>query len=426
MDYLARLSSQNRKFVSELGQMAAHNGVAAYLVGGIVRDLILGCASGDLDVVVEADVSRWVTAWAKRWKAKVVAHGEFKTATLHLPSGSRVDLTSARRESYAFSGALPNVQLSQLKDDLFRRDFTINAIAISIHPKSWGQLRDDFGGMQDIKKKIVRVLHADSFKDDPTRVLRAIRFEQRLEFRMDPQTEKLLRNAIKAKFASRVTPERYWQEFRKFFVEPAPEKALRRAYELGGLSFIAPGYKLNPDRQIKRLTTMLARLKKSKSRGSIDRESVYLAVLFQGLPQDKVEGISRRFNFSYGVREVLAHIVGWVQKEQVLCQRSYAPSRIYATLEKMPEESLLACQVLMGSLRAKKRIDNYLKVYKNIRLQLTGKDLLNLGIPEGRLLGSALKELHRQKLDGKIKTRSAEIRLAREFLTGVRKEKRYG
>ena len=164
---------------------------------------------------------------AEHHGAKVVRYPAFKTATVHLPDGSLVDFATARDETYARGGAFPAVKPSGIKQDLSRRDFTVNAMAIAINPKTWGKVIDPFEGMADLRFKKIRILHEKSFLDDPTRILRAARFKARLGFRMDAKTLKLLKSAIKIKVLDTIKPQRYLKDFNKILKEPKSLEAIK-------------------------------------------------------------------------------------------------------------------------------------------------------------------------------------------------------
>ena len=200
----------------------------AYLVGGPVRDFMLKCPNTDLDITVEGNAMRLADSFADLYPgAQVVRYPAFKTATVRLPDGSLVDFATAREETYVRGGAFPAVKPSGIKEDLFRRDFTVNAMAIAINPKIWGKLIDPFDGMVDLRSKKIRILHKKSFLDDPTRILRAARFKARLGFKIEAQTLKLLKSAIKIKVLDTIKPQRYLKDFNKVLKESKSAEAIK-------------------------------------------------------------------------------------------------------------------------------------------------------------------------------------------------------
>jgi tRNA nucleotidyltransferase (CCA-adding enzyme) len=208
--------------------LARAHGLEVYLIGGPVRDLLLKLPNVDLDITVEGNAIRLADSFADLYRgAQVTRYPAFKTATVHLPDGTAVDFATARKETYVRGGAFPAVKPSGIKDDLFRRDFTVNAMAISIDPKTWGRLYDPFGGKADLFLKRIRVLHKKSFLDDPTRILRAARFKARLGFRIEAKTLKLLKSAVRIKVLDTIKPQRYLKDFNKILKEPKSLEAIR-------------------------------------------------------------------------------------------------------------------------------------------------------------------------------------------------------
>ena len=225
---LLRLDSKSLSLVRSVGALAGEHGLAAYLVGGPVRDLMLRLPNIDLDITVEGSGIRLAEAFAALHRdAKVAKYPSFKTATVRLADGRLVDFATARQETYARGGAFPAVKPAGIKEDLIRRDFTINAMAIGIDPKNEGRLIDPFDGSSDLRLKNLRILHEKSFLDDPTRILRAARFKARLGFKIEAKTLKLLKSAIKIKVLDTIKPQRYLKDFNKILKEPKSLEAIK-------------------------------------------------------------------------------------------------------------------------------------------------------------------------------------------------------
>lgn len=222
-----------------IGRKADALGVRVYLVGGMVRDILLGEGSFDIDVVVEGDGADFALRLASGLGGSAVCHPRFLTATVTLPGGQLVDVVSARSELYPRPGALPQVRPGSLADDLDRRDFTINALAAGLNGASFGLLRDDHGGVSDLRCGRVAVLHDRSFTDDPTRILRAVRYEKRFGFRMSPGTLRLLRTSVQEGGLSALSGVRYFNEFRRTLGEADPVLALNRLQELGAVRYLS-------------------------------------------------------------------------------------------------------------------------------------------------------------------------------------------
>jgi tRNA nucleotidyltransferase (CCA-adding enzyme) len=208
-----------------VGKTADKLKVPAYIVGGPVRDKLLGISNSDLDFVVEGDGIKFAGILNKKLKGKLTAYKAFGTATIEV-KGNRVDIVTSRKETYKRPAAYPTVKPGTIKDDLFRRDFTINAMAISLNKKNFGKLTDFYGGQKDLKKGLIRALHDKSFMDDPTRIFRAIRFSVRFGFKIEPHTKKLIKEAVSGGFLGDVNAGRIRKEIELFLQEKNPKKCL--------------------------------------------------------------------------------------------------------------------------------------------------------------------------------------------------------
>ncbi|MBF0385712.1 MAG: CCA tRNA nucleotidyltransferase, partial [Candidatus Omnitrophica bacterium] len=225
------LSRMDKKLYAVL-KAAAINcgrlGLEAFIVGGTVRDLLLKRQNYDLDVVVVGETRSLIEALSGKFKVRPVLHNQFKTAAFSLGDRIRLDIVTARKEVYEYNGALPLVELGTLKDDLYRRDFTINAMSVSLRQENFGELFDYFGGYEDLKRGSIRVLHDKSYFDDPTRILRAIRFEKRLGFKISANDRLLITAALNSEAIEAVRPVRYFKEIKKILTEKEALFILRR------------------------------------------------------------------------------------------------------------------------------------------------------------------------------------------------------
>jgi len=216
-----------------IADTASENSSTAFLVGGFVRDILLGIKNLDLDILIEGDGIKIARAFASGTNSSCVVHEIFGTATVTMPGSIKVDFATARREHYKKPAALPTVEFSTIKEDLFRRDFTINAMAMAISQNKFGEVMDFFGGQKDLSDKKIRILHDASFIDDPTRILRAVRFEQRFNFRIEPHTEQLLKEALKKNLLEAAGKWRLNKEIALVLKEKNSEKIFRRMEKLG-------------------------------------------------------------------------------------------------------------------------------------------------------------------------------------------------
>ena len=412
---LSRIDRGLQTLLKTISRQAGLNKMRVYLVGGIVRDLILDRQNLDVDIVVEGDAFSLAKTLPSRWKKDLVAYREFMTVTMRLPDGWRVDLATARQETYAHSGALPQVAAGSIQQDLFRRDFTINALAVSINKDSWGQVVDLYDGLSDLRKGIVRILHALSFVDDPTRILRAVRFEQRFGFALERKTGQLLTQALKNRVVDNVKPARYFAEFRKILSEERPSNSLRRLYQWAGLDFIEPGY--HPDwRSLKTVEHTLVRSQGQAGGSAAERSLVFFLAVMGRLSEEKWERASLRFHFTRQEKEclqVLPKVVGIIKR---ISRSRLAASAIYRILSPLPEGIIYFIRARCSARIVNSRVDRYLQHSRFSRPSVTGEDIKRLGVGEGRQIGRILETLLMHKIDGFLPTKADEVRQAKQLI----------
>lgn len=392
-----------------IGREADKRGIPAYLVGGIVRDAILRRENLDVDIVVEKDAVPFARTLAGILEAGVRTHPQFGTASLDLPSGKRVDLSTARKEDYPHPGALPRVQAGCLRDDLLRRDFTINAMALSVNRSRFGELVDAFGGLADVRRKCVRVLHDQSFIDDPTRILRAVRFEQRFGFRMEEKTLILLKEALHTKALVSVKPPRYFAELKKILSESDPCPALKRLDDLRVLRFLVPVSSVN-----------FQLLKKARSCADFvsgcARWLVYFMVLAEGLKDADMKGLFERYPFTREERKNILQSRGASDLMERLSSRNIKPSGVYQTLSPLGREAVIYVRLKAGPGPIRRRIDRFLKKDCGVWTAVGGEDLKRLGFPSGKRMGEVLEKILFMKIDGKVKNKKDEWKAAKALL----------
>jgi tRNA nucleotidyltransferase (CCA-adding enzyme) len=373
---------------------------AAWLVGGAVRDLLLGATSVDLDIAIEGDARDVARAVAARLGGAAVEHERFGTATVKA-EGLTVDLASTRRETYAQPGALPDVEAAPLDDDLARRDFTINAMAASLAPDRLGEVRDPHGGRADLEAGVIRVLHPGSFIDDPTRLLRAVRYESRLGFRMDPETERLAREAIAAGAPSTVSGARIRDELLDLLAEPAVAASVARLQDL------ALDRALSPLLGDARPDEVADAAEAAEARGG-QRRFAALAAMVAPDPED-LAGWVEDLHLRAEDRDAVLHAARKGPQLVRSLEATLPDSALHALLHcELPET--LGVAVALGARQAP--IDRYLEHLSGARLEITGDDLRAAGIPEGPAIGRALRETLKRKLDGEVDGRENELALA--------------
>ena len=372
----------------------------AYLVGGGVRDLLRGARAVDLDIAVEGDARSVARALAERLGGEVREHRRFGTATVRADE-LMFDLATTRTERYPEPGALPVVTAASLSDDLRRRDFTVNAMAVALGGDDLGHLYDPCGGLGDLEAGTIRILHAGSFLDDPTRRLRAVREETRLGFRMDEDTESAARAAIAEEAMSTVSGARVRDELMDLLAEPDVPVGVERMRELGLDRALDPA--LDPD------PGLVASASLGAAAIGADRALAALAALCASAPEELdlwLAGLHLDARDRDAVSRA-ARVAGRLARE--LREREHTPSELRALLDGEPPEAL----ALALALRAPSEpVLRWVTELSRVHLEIGGADLLAAGIPEGPAIGRALEETLRRKLDGLLWGRDDELATA--------------
>jgi tRNA nucleotidyltransferase (CCA-adding enzyme) len=376
-----------------------------YLVGGVVRDLFLGRANFDFDLVVEGDAISLARRLATDSQAKLTVHTRFGTAKLDYP-GFSLDLATARRETYSQPGALPIVKPGNLADDLVRRDFSINAMALNLDPQRFGELIDLYHGKDDLYRHLIRILHPKSFIDDATRILRAIRYEQRLGFKLEAETEKLLRRNVT--MLDTISGDRMRHELELILKEDEPELALRRAEELGALSQLHPLLKGND-----RLSKMFTTVRQADIRGSLT--TLYLCLLIYNLTEKANEQFISRLNFSRNSSQAMRQTLEIKAQLHNLTNPKLKTSDIYQLLHVYSAPAIQVNALASESPLASQHLNLYLNKLRYVKPILDGEDLKKMGIRTGPKIGEILNALREAKLNGEVRTRKDEEKLVHNW-----------
>jgi tRNA nucleotidyltransferase (CCA-adding enzyme) len=415
--YLERIPEELKILISKVREEAAREDLKAYLVGGFVRDLILGVKNLDLDIVVEGDGIKLAEILGHSLGAKVTAHKQFGTATLFINPSLKIDFVTARKESYPKPGHLPVVAPGSLKEDLYRRDFTINAMAVGL---SDGKLVDHFGGEADLRNKIIRVLHDLSFIDDPTRILRAVRFEQRYDLRIEPRTLFLLKNALRRKMLERVHPHRTRDDLILILKERNVIKNIRRLDKLSGFDFISDKIKVTGKvlAFLKNIGKEIAWFNKiNPVRRPLDCWLIYLMGLFENLDGREIKDICVKFGFRKGEeKRLLSCKQAKLKAVKELCSPKIKPSRIFALLEPLSYEVIIALKASRDNQVFSRNIKNFLEIYNGMRIFVCGEDLHCLGLPPGPKYQKIFGRVLNAKLNGKAANKDEEISLIKGLL----------
>jgi len=408
-DIESHLPSELLGLVKDAGRLAAEQEQGLYLVGGTVRDLFLGRPNLDLDLALEGDAPALARRLAKLTGAGVKSHPHFGTATIWW-RGNALDFVTARSETYARPAALPSVKPGTIEDDLRRRDFTINAMAASLAPSCFGDLVDPHAGKSDLDLGLIRVLHSNSFRDDPTRIWRAIRYEQRLGFRLEPETESALRRD--AGLMDALSGDRLRHEIERTLQEERPERSFQRAWELNALQRVSPD--LAGDAW---LAERFERARLGRPGAGPDA-AVYLALLAWRLDSPAIEAFIVRLKLGRNIARVLRDIPALKEALPHLEAADLLPSEICRILDPHRPQAIEAASFATDRDSVRQRIERYLSDLRTVRPALDGKDLVRMGLPPGRRVGRILRDLRDAKLNGVVTTPEEERALVRRWLAG--------
>ncbi|MGC9398642.1 MAG: CBS domain-containing protein [Anaerolineae bacterium] len=419
------------KLIRRIGEVAAERAERLYFVGGLVRDLLLGQPIVDVDLVVEGNAIALCGKLIELFGGEMRKHRRFGTAkwllspsvwrtvasqiteeeTASLPA--YIDFVTARTEFYTQPTALPTVEWSSIKQDLHRRDFTINTLAICLSPGHWGEMLDFFGGKDDLENGVIRVLHSLSFVDDPTRILRAARFEARLGFHLDPRSEALIAEALP--LLDRVTGARIRHELEQIFRERAPEAALERLDSLGALQKIDPA--LRYDENVQRRFTRL-RDELDPAFWKLNEEQLlYLhwTLFLYGLERQALRRLSDRLRMPRRLSEALLQLPELEDiYEQLLSTER--PSKVVALLEPLTSPLLAASWLIVEAEDVRQKIYRYWTTWRHVEPRLDGDDLKALGLEPGPIFQRILHRLRALQLDGEIETEADEIAVVQEMI----------
>lgn len=395
----------------EIGRLAEERGLRAHAVGGFVRDMLLGRRNLDIDVVVEGDGVEFAEEAGRLLGGRVKIHRRFGTAVLVLSRTLHLDITSARTEYYARPGALPTVERSSLRQDLFRRDFTVNAMAACINPECFGQIADPFGGLRDLERGTLRVLHSLSFVEDPTRVLRAARFERRFGFALDGASEEAARRAVEMGMLDEVSGARIREEMLDIIDEDAPSTVFERLADLGVLDVVLPeGTDANAT-----IEALFATERGYRSLGEAfarppRRRVALVAALLAGTGRPVAERWLARMRFGREYAEpalVLAERADLLGR-RLRDRRKMRDSRLYRLLEPVPLEALVYLWGT-GDALARERIERFVRELSHIKPAVSGEDLIAMGLEPSAAFSGILAQARDARLDGTAVGKAAEL-----------------
>jgi tRNA nucleotidyltransferase (CCA-adding enzyme) len=412
-----RLPRKIIQTLKNLGGVADSLGYHVYLVGGLVRDILLKHENLDVDIVIEGDGIKFAHEFANHYEARVRSHKKFGTAVLIFPDGFKVDVATARMEYYEYPGARPVVETSSLKMDLYRRDFTINTLAIKLNKRDYGTLIDHFGAMKDIKGKVLRVLHNLSFVEDPTRMFRAIRFEQRFNFRIGRLTLALIKNAAKMNILKEPSHRRFFMELRLILKEQDPVSAIKRMNDFNLLQFISPEIRFT-----KRVGLLLEEIRKVIDwysllylEGTFEPWKVYWHGLTSLLSISSLKALAEKNGMvNQDSRKMIFQRESMTKIQNGFYKFSNDSYQIYTLLSPYDTESLLYMMARTNSEKSKRLISSYFTKLKGTKILLKGRDLSNMGFQPGPLYREIFDRVLEARLNNLIKTKEDEVRFVEE------------
>lgn len=420
-----RLPADMLELLRLAGRTGREMGMDVYAVGGFVRDMLLGIPNDDIDLVVEGDGVAFAQTLGERLGARIRPHLKFRTAVLILPSGQKLDVATARLEYYEYPAALPVVELSSLKMDLYRRDFSINTLAVHLSPAHFGRLVDFFGGQQDLKDGVIRALHSLSFVEDPTRIIRAIRFEGRFQFRIGAQTERLIKNAVRLNIFQRLSGARIRHELRLLAEDAAPVAGLVRMRDLGLLQAIHPLLHFPPSKErlleeIERVVTWYRLLYREEAP---DVWIVYFLGLVSGFDATSVDLLTSRLQFVPRRTELVESTrrqLRFMAMQLAQWGRTNGSSaELYDILSPVPLEGLLYAMAKQRKQELKKAISRFLTTLQDVRVAISGADIKAMGVTPGPSFSVILEAVKRAVLNGRVKTREEQLEHAARVIRSL-------
>jgi len=419
-DYLEKLPLELKNIVCSVAEVSRETKMPAYLVGGVLRDLILGVKNLDLDIAIEGSGIIFAQVLSEKLKSSLKTHERFGTATLILSDKLKVDIATCRQEQYSCPGALPAVSPGSLSQDLRRRDFTINAMALRLSALGQQEIIDPFGGQADLSGGRIRILHALSFTDDPTRIFRAVRFSRRFNFKIESKTLVLLKKAIRDGLLGKVNPHRLRDELVLILKEPDPFKPVKKLSDLGALFYISPKLKISKSSSglFKSMTKEISWFAKNfPARRRLDNWLIYLGGLVSGLTVAQVKMITTKLGLRKGEEIRLVSFCRAVKKViPVSSKRQLPPEKIFALLEPLTYETIILLSGICKNKNFKKHLAVFFEIYNGMRLCISGNDLGGLGVLPGPEYQKIFAKVLVAKLNGKLSSRQAELDLIKKLV----------
>jgi len=414
-----QLPQQILSFLRLAGEIGAELNSTVYCVGGFVRDLLLQETNFDVDLVVEGDGKEMAAELARQLNAKLRVHERFGTAVVILPDGSKFDVATARTEYYEFPAALPQVEKSSLKEDMYRRDFTINTLAICLNPGRFGELIDYFGGSNDLRSGLIRILYNFSFVEDPTRIIRAIRFEQRYRFQIEADTMRFAKDAIHRRLLGKLSYKRILNELILILNEKDPIPALRRMRDIGVWKYILPEINFDKIRwgRMKRVPMVTGWWQDRYYGWKFQTWLLYLIVILAQFEEDKKEKVLQNYPIEKTAKRAIIESDSIPSlAAEISSNWNLAPSDLDRMLAETANENKLYLLLCIKDELVWDRVSRYLDLKEKTRVEISGHDLRQMGLKPGPAYKEILERLYSYKLDEIVKTRPQEIDMVKRWL----------
>ncbi|MCM8784064.1 MAG: hypothetical protein NC818_04755 [Candidatus Omnitrophica bacterium] len=412
-----KINPKLTQLIEIIGRECKRLKINAYLVGGPVRDLFLGESNIDLDIVLDKDVRIAIPHLAKRFSANYVYQEKFKTAKLFLRD-LHIDIATMREEYYPSVGSLPQIKIvSSIKKDLFRRDFTINAMALKINGEGFSDLIDPFKGLEDLENKRIRVIHKRSFLDDPTRIIRAIRFASRFDFSIAKDTLKWLREAVSRGVFSKISSVRIGNEIIRLLQEKQPFKGIKKIQKLCGLKIIHPDIKFKEEwnKYFLQLPLWIRRFE-SKTSQHLESWLVYFIFITDALDKSELQRLCMQYELDRHKRFAVLHTfkLRGIKREKLLVSKY---SELFNLLKPIIPESIIYLIIGTKNSFLKKKLFNFLIKFYEVKIHTDGETLKEMGFSPGPIFNKILEALFLAKLDGIVSTAKEEEAFIRNNFT---------
>jgi|AntRauTorckE6833_2_1112554.scaffolds.fasta_scaffold00136_24 tRNA nucleotidyltransferase (CCA-adding enzyme) len=402
-EQLDKLSNSIKKLFKNIGKIAQKNDCRIFLVGGMVRDLLLNRENVDFDFVVDGNIEKLIKEIARQYEVGYKYNDKFKTGNMVIDNRLDLDFAVSRNELYTHPGALPKVKKADIFDDLFRRDFTINALAVALHPTEYGYLYDFFKAREDVKNRILKVLHRFSFLDDPTRIIRGIRLVLQLNLDIEDETKALMQESIRLSRLSDVSFSRVYKELRLLFEVNPDLKFVNLLKEIPFLRLLYNDYKIPKDIEKKwqRANEHLAYFKDNNY--NVKKWTVYFSLIFSKIPPSVIE----HWSLSYKAKEIILFNPRDYNIEKITNNKGKVD--LYIQLKVLSNEKLILLLAEYDDKNLKEQIYFYLEKMSDVEIEINGNDLIKIGYKEGPIISEALKDVKKEVLKGKLVTKEKQL-----------------